>query len=137
MKLTRQENWPTLLGHFFAQNSTRPFSWGEWDCALMAADAVVEMTGHDYAEALRFQYHSSAGALKLIQPYGDLCGLISHLLGQEPLTETLKARRGDVAVIMNDGRQCAGIVWQHGVIATGAGGLVTVPLSAAIAAWEV
>jgi hypothetical protein len=134
--LKREPNWPTLLGHFFSQNSTKAFEWGEWDCALMAADAVKTITGHDYAESLRFQYTDAKGALALIKPYGDLCGLIDHLLAGQSI-DAKNAMRGDVAVVENADRQCAGIVWGSGVFATGQDGLVLVPSSKILQAWRV
>jgi len=136
IKLNRISNWPTLLGHFFASNSEKPFVWGEWDCALMAADAVKVMTDHDYAEALRFQYTDAKGAMRLIEPHGDLRGLIEHLLGS-PITNHRLIQRGDVAVVDNEGRQCTGIVWGSGIFATGEKGLVSLPMSSIIAAWRI
>lgn len=103
----------------------------------MAADAIQVITNHDYAEALRFQYTDAKGAMRLIEPHGDLCGLVTHLLGQEPVSNLRLLQRGDLAVINNDGRQCAGIVWGSGVYATGEHGLVFIPTTSIVAAWRV
>lgn len=134
--IKRQPDWPTKVGLFFAQNAARPFEWGSWDCALMAADTMQEMTGHDFAAPLRGKYHTAAGAMALIKPEGDLIGLVTTLMGQ-PMDNPLMAQRGDLAVVNNEGRQAAGIVWGAGVVAAGQHGLVTVPNSSVLAIWRV
>ena len=59
--IKRRPDWPEKLAAFIETRRERVFSWGEQDCALLAADAVLEMTGVDLASGLR-GYKSARGA---------------------------------------------------------------------------
>ncbi len=137
MNNNRKPNWPTLLGHFFYQNADRPFVWGEWDCCLFAADAIKEITGQDFASELRGKYDDAFGAARLIHPHRDLCGLVTELLPDNSEISIQQAQRGDLAVIENQGRQCAAIFWGRGVFAATETGLVQLPNTSIIKAWRI
>lgn len=109
--MTRFPDWPERLNEFIEGRRERPFSWGANDCALFAADAIVQMTGVDLAKPWR-GYRSERGALTRIQKAGGLreialaAGLIEKPAGL--------AQRGDVVLVMQDGRETFGIVAGNG-----------------------
>ena len=76
------------------------FAWGQCDCALYVADAVLAMTGHDIAAPFRGKYSSAAGSARALKRYGagDLKSTFDTLLPPRPVGF---ARRGDV--VMHDG----------------------------------
>lgn len=76
------------------------FIWGENDCALFVANAVLAMTGHDIAAPFRGKYSTAAGSLRALKRYGsgDLKSTFDTLLPLKPIGF---ARRGDV--VMSDG----------------------------------
>lgn len=118
-----------------AQRQRAPFAWGQHDCCLFAADAVLALTGSDPAAAWRGAYSDAAGAARLLAELGGVRA-IAAAHGRE--IRPLAARLGDVGVLEHDGRDllavCAGDVW----LAPAAGqGLTAAPLDAALAAWRV
>jgi len=140
--MTRYEDWPRRLDDFLQAASERPFSWGERDCCTLAADAVQAMTGDDPYTLWRGKYKSARGAARIVAKAGGLVGLWTQLLGQP--VAPLMARRGDVVVV--GGVACApgwseaaGVVDLTGmwIACAGPAGLVSLPLSAAVAAWRV
>lgn len=60
------------LPEFLRVARARPFAWGRHDCALFAADWVLNETGHDPAAAWRGRYRSEAGAARAIEAAGGL-----------------------------------------------------------------
>ncbi|HEY1847288.1 MAG TPA: hypothetical protein VGH05_20870, partial [Buttiauxella sp.] len=92
---------------------------------------VKAMCGEDFASAYRGTYSTEIGAKKaLLRNHGSLEKALKSCLDEVPVN---LAQRGDVAIIENGGRRCAGIVWTGGVYAAGESGLVLMrerPLSA-------
>jgi hypothetical protein len=131
----RLENWESKLSKYLDEIRYKPFSWGEHDCALMAANAVLAMTGKDYAEKFRGLYHDAAGALRLIPE-----GIAQHLAncGFREI-EPKNAKRGDLVLVINAKREVLGVIDLSGkhVAAPGAFSLALLPRSDAIRAWEV
>ena len=73
-----------------------PFRWGVFDCALMAADAVLALRGYDPAEGIRATYHSPLGAFRCIQSHGGLYGLCASRIGEE--VPTAFSQPGDITL---------------------------------------
>lgn len=111
-----------------------PFKWGEHDCCLFAADAVLAMTGRDPAAAERGTYDSAAGALQLLAELGGLAAVAAR--AGEPITP-LQATVGDVGLVNVNGTDllavCSGLNW----LAPGGTGLVALDLQEAQQAWRV
>lgn len=149
MSLRRLPGWEARLEAMLRAAEGRPFSWGECDCCLLAADAVQALTGHDYAADWRGLYRSRKEAsVRLVAVYGtaDLAILATEMLGAEiPLGQ---ARRGDIAAVPVRGQRAFGGV-MLGVIAAGGrvacltpssqagGGLKLFALDVARHAWRV
>lgn len=84
----------------------RPFVWGEADCCLFVADALIALTGTDYAAPFRGKYTTATGAMKALAPYGGLSGYLDSVFQRVPVN---MAQRGDI-IMAGDGVYSAGIV---------------------------
>lgn len=58
------------LNDYISKNRSRPFSWGEFDCALFAADWVYFLSGFDYAEPFRGKYKTKKEASEALKGQG-------------------------------------------------------------------
>jgi len=58
----------------------REFTYGDADCCQFVSYVVNHLSGKDYAKD--FEYYSEKDALKLINEFGGLKGLITNILGQ-------------------------------------------------------
>lgn len=129
----RRNDWPERLAEFVDAHRRVAFRWGENDCALFAADWVLEATGEDPAATWR-GYASESEAQALIDAAGGMRGLVSL---QERAT-TLLAQRGDVVLAEHEGQQVFGVVVGGGwYAAPGVRGLEFRPMSEVLAAFEV
>ena len=118
-----------------------PFAWGVADCAMLAFDAALAITGRDPAADLRGTYNCGHGALRILHRLGGLCGLMSKRFGSR--IDWADGRDGDPVLLragvctgMGAGHGALGIRWQRDVVAQGADGLVTVPESFALGMWR-
>lgn len=130
----RLPDWAQRLDALVGQALPRPFEWGTHDCCLWAADAVLAQTGQDPAADLRGTYADAAGAARALRAVGGLRGAGARC--GAPI-EPLRAVAGDVGLV-RDGRHpllavFSGQVW----LAVSVRGLITLPQSAASAAWGV
>lgn len=135
--LTRREDWPERLQAFFAERRAAPFAWGANDCALFAADAALEMTGHDFAAPFRGCYDSAFGALRALRANGASC-LAEYVDSVvEPLARPELARRGDWVMFDAADGPALGVVAGRFVVAPGPDGLTFVPPRSWRLAWRV
>lgn len=137
--LTRWPNWPETLAELVEQRAETAFRWGEHDCALLAADAVLAMTGTDPAGALRGAYSTEAEADALIAQYGGLEALAATLAAEVGLGDCAPAfaQRGDVALVTQGNMRALGVVVGDSVAVPAAQGLAFLPLDAIQRAWSV
>jgi hypothetical protein len=126
-------DWPARLDAFLADRSRQPFEWGVNDCALFAADAVLAMTGVDFAVSFR-GYRSGRGAGKLLRECRHLSGIASALLG-EPM-EPGFAQRGDVVLVAGPARNSLGICLGAHYAGPGKFGVEYGPIDRALSAWR-
>lgn len=132
----RHDNWPTLLSDFIERSVNRPFEWGVSDCTLFAASAAAEMTGVDFAKALRGKYSSARGAQRLMDEAGGLSAILLSTGLEE--VQPLCAQRGDAVMVETDGREALGVIGMDGgVVCQGPDGLTFLPIDRALRAWRV
>lgn len=131
--MVRHEDWPLRLSTYLRQRKATPFAWGENDCVLFAADAVLAMTGVDVCAEYR-GYASEAEAEALMGGK-SLKDLVSEKLGM-PFGNYLSARRGDVVLtefnalgVVDDSGQKVAVVTPEG--------LRRAPLTCALYVWRV
>lgn len=98
--MNRRSDWEQRLAEYLANCEGAAFIWGEKDCALFAADAVIAMTDTDPAAAFRGRYSTATGSARALKRYGagTLEETISALFPDRPIGF---ARRGDL--VMHDG----------------------------------
>jgi hypothetical protein len=148
MSLTRTPHWATRELHQFIVDCTpTKFAWGSHDCALMAADAILEMTGVDIAADFRGLYSDEAGAKAAIEKVTgvkngtveDAAAYCAAKHGLAELTHPLMAQRGDLVVLEDAGRVIAGIVHLSGkhIAAAGEAGLKRMDIMKIKRAWRV
>ena len=127
----RQEGWERRLQAYI--DTVGPFEWGKTDCCMFTGGAVHVMTGQHFGEG--YQYRTAAGAAKALARHGGVSAIATKYLGA-PKSIKL-AQRGDV-VSFDAGEGIAlGICVGDKIAAMQKGGLIFLPLSAAIKAWSV
>ena len=126
----RAHDWEARL--FAAVDAARaaPFEWGTHDCALFVADAVLAMTGHDYAADLRGQYSTQAGALRLLAD----TPLRARMDALFPSIEVRMAQRGDAVM---DATGALGVCLGERAAFVGPSGIEMQPTLGAELAWRV
>lgn len=108
------------------------FNYGSVDCCQFTAFIVREMTGVNYAKGLN--YKNEIGAEELIARHGDLVGVLTHAIGEQP--NEAKAD-GDPCVVDVDGiGQVAGIKYGKTVICLLQKGFIRLPEELTIASWN-
>jgi hypothetical protein len=122
-----------LLPEILEKYRVEPFTWGQLDCCLFAANVIRDMTGHDYAEDLRGTYDTQFGAARVLHRYGGLEELVDHFLG--PSQAPSLARRGDV-VLGEVPEPTVGICVGHKAVFKSDGGLESLPLDLCIRSWK-
>ncbi len=107
--MQRLDDWPTLLADAIKAASGRPFSWGEHDCALFAADVCLAITGHDPLAHVRGAYSSAFGAALTLRRLGcnDVAELADQVIGPRERIEA--AQRGDWVLSPDDEARALGV----------------------------
>lgn len=89
----RVHDWHLRLDAVVEAARKREFKYGDFDCAMFAADCAQAVTGIDPAASVR-GYESKTAAYRIIASYGSMEAMITSLLAQEPIHPSA-ARRGD------------------------------------------
>ena len=131
--MKRLEDWPERLAAYVDAHRDTPFRWGQNDCATFAAGAVEAITGHPMEVPI---VESAQDYARFVADLGALREHAADHLGA-PLASPAFARRGDVVLMLLDGRETLGVCIGVEAAAPGASGVLTVPMSAASAAWRV
>jgi hypothetical protein len=123
----------TRLREFLAARRSRAFRPSGMDCAMLAADWVLEIAGWDPALRWRGQYRTLAEGRALIarDGYATPSDVLAPILVEG--AGWMQARSGDIAVVIERGEEVLGIVGGGHVHAPQPGrGLGAVPLDRAI-----
>ena len=132
------EHWREDHFHnFLVESVGKPFVWGQWDCCLYAADAILSYTGIDIAADFRDRYTNGIGALRAIKEVtggstvADAAAYCASKHGLEEHKYPLMAKRGDLVVIQNGDNLIAGVIHLNGrdVISVSEDGPVRLPLA--------
>ncbi|MGP9796210.1 DUF6950 family protein [Halomonas sp. 86] len=109
----RYRDWTTQLHATIKAASERPFSWGEFDCCLFAADCCVAICGIDPAAEYRGRYTSEMGAKRVLSnTHGSLEAAWDACFERVPVK---MAQRGDVVLFDSDFGRCVGVVWANAI----------------------
>lgn len=134
MMRCRTHNWQSALAVTMAARSSTQFSWGTHDCCMFACDCVLAATGHDPASGIRGTYRSAAGAAEVLAAHGGIRALADARLGSR--VDPAIAQVGDIVLVVLEGRDTLAVCAGEAAVAPGAVGLVSMPMSAAVAAWR-
>ena len=117
-----------------------PFLWGTRDCAMLAFDAVLALTGRDPAADLRGAWFDARGAMRKLRELGGWEGVATRF---GPEIAPAQTQAGDVLLLQQ--QWCRGAGAEHGALAVRAGacavaqgaeGLVVVQIAGAARAWR-
>lgn len=136
MSLVRYPDWPGRLHAAVLAARRTPHAWGQFDCALCAADLVHAITGEDFGARWRGTYASEeeADALLKMMGWGDLAGLADAHLPRR----LERPRRGDVVLAEGLCGPFLAVVAQSGQVAgPTAKGLRLTPIGEARLWWSV
>ncbi|QBY42144.1 hypothetical protein QE197_02460 [Arsenophonus nasoniae] len=107
----RHPDWATRLPDTLRAAMSRPFSWGEHDCCLFAADCVMAVCDFDPCSEIRGRYRSKAGALRVLKnKFGSLQQGVSRFFNTIPVEQ---ARRGYVVMFEGDEGLTLGVLWAN------------------------
>jgi hypothetical protein len=138
-------DWDRRLDAHLKAALGRPFSWGEHDCALFAANAVRDMTGIDGAAPFRGRYRTARGATLALRRFagGGLAEAAAAICATHgwPAVPVTLAQRGDLVLLDTAEGPALGLVDLTGRQAVKAGqdGLQALPLDApsVLKAWSI
>jgi hypothetical protein len=96
--MRRLPDWEVRLHAYIEACAGAVFAWGELDCALFSAGAVLAMTGTDPAASFRGRYSTAVGSARALRRYGagTLEATIDAGFVEKPLAF---AGRGDLVMI--------------------------------------
>ena len=133
---TRVPHWEQVLADAIQQVSTRPFIWGQHDCATWAFDLHRDLTDSlDHAALWRGRYRTPIGCERIRRKLGwnTLEEGGRSLLG-EPLADPRLAQRGDL--VLGGDPEAFGVVIGAKAAFVAPEGLVRVPLATCRLAWR-
>lgn len=131
----RLPDWQLRLEEFVRRRRKAPFSWGDNNCCLFAADFVLATTGTDLAPEMRGTCPSTKQALRYLRKHGGVEGLATAALGA-PVSPRL-ATVGDVVAIRTGNRVSLAICNGATAMAPTRHGVCHVAMREAVAAWRV
>lgn len=134
--LKRRQDWPERLIEFL--QNTGPLDWETNNCALFSANAVLAITGVDFAKDYRGP-KTKRGMLSKLRRVcgGNVEDAATRELG-EPMKTTLSASRGDiVSYDFGDGPALGVCLGSQAVFVSENDGLVNVPSHLWRKAWRV
>lgn len=117
---------------FINERRRAPFEWGRNDCCLFVADAVLTLTGRDYAAELR-GYRTALGAARRIKKLGSLDAYLDSLFA--PVAVGF-AKRYDPVLFQAEGGPALGICIGTHFAAVSKHGLSYIGLAHAEKAWK-
>lgn len=107
---SRYQDWPERLAAFIEERRYVPFAWGTNDCCMFAADALLAITGVDFADGLR-TYTTELGAARIIKGAGGMSCLVKGL----DLKPVGFANRGDLVLCHTENGETFGICTGDGL----------------------
>lgn len=93
--MIRRSTWEADLSAYIASVRALPYAYGEHDCGLFVAGAVLAMTGEDPGAPFRGQYSTDLGAAKALKKFGagDLRSTLDRHFHPRPIG---RLQRGDL-----------------------------------------
>lgn len=130
--LQRKGNWSQAFSEFLRARADMPFAWGGNDCCSFAAAGIEAMTGADLMRGVPDYSNAAEAARILMRPLEDW---LDERLNR--MSAPAFAQRGDVGLIVIDGRRSLALVDGHYLYGAGDRKMARVERVAAIMAWAV
>lgn len=93
----RKAGWELSFCTWVERAQRRRFEWGQFDCALMAAECIEQITGTHPHPELVGSYYSPIGAARVLQARSGLSGIMDDLFSQ---VEVDYAQKGDIVLVL-------------------------------------
>lgn len=107
----RNRDWTTRLHDVIKAAHGRPFSWGEFDCCIFAADCALAVCNVDPAADYRGKYTTEVGAKRLLNKnHGSLEAAWDASFAR---VAPAFVQRGDVALYEGPGGRCVAVFWAN------------------------
>lgn len=130
---TRRPDWPMRLAAFLEARAAMPFKWGTNCCASFAIAWVEEMTGRT---PFAVDWTDAASAEEKRRLLGGMRQAWRDVLGAETQNWRM-IRRGDVALVDIDGRDCGVVCTGTTLAGPGVERLMHLPLDRALLVWRI
>lgn len=130
----RPQDWPTRLAEFIEERRAMSFAWGTNDCASFACAWVERLYGTDPKAELSIKYRTEREAAKVLKS-GGLHAWCCAFRGEPK--PGVYARRGDIALGEQNGRDALFVVTGPHIVGPGAEGLVFLPRETARFTWSI
>lgn len=117
--MVRYPDWTSRLESLLRASVGRKFKYGDWDCSLFVADAILEMTGSDMAAPYRGRYSSRTEALLVAKEIAG-AGSIEAIAETQAATHEMlrvpfiRASRGDMVLLRRPRDYSLGILGMDG-----------------------
>lgn len=128
----RLPNWPRLLDEYVDAARLQPFGWGALDCCTFAAGAVRVITGRVVPLPA---WSGRRAAVDVLRRLGGLRAAADRHLGD--MQPAPAARRGDVLLLQQQGRDLLAVCLGHAWAAPARYGLAFGPAHEALGAWGI
>ena len=99
-KIKRVPDWEQRFNKWITDNKHKSFKWGEWDCGLMAASNISNLTDFDVYDEFAGNYDDEKSAYVFLKNKRGFIGLCNKVLG-ESINPNF-ARRGDIILSLFD-----------------------------------
>jgi hypothetical protein len=123
-----------IVEEFIAAEAAKPFGWAVSDCTAMCDRWVRLRRGVSPVEAGRIAYGDRDSALRLLP---RLAAMMSRGMRRAGLSKTLEPRKGDVGLVLFDGRIGPAIHAGTHWITRHEDGFIGAPLGNVWKAWRV
>ena len=137
--MTRRQDWPERLADLVEARRYAPVVWGVHDCAMFAADAVLEITARDPLAQWRGAYATEAEGEAITAPAGGFAPFMAAAFAAFGAAECPPslACRGDVGLVRYGNTESMGVVLGGIVAVPGLDGLSFLRRAALLRAWTV
>jgi hypothetical protein len=121
IELIRHLDWSSRLLRYITTATSKTFKWGEFDCALNAADSTLAITGVDLVPQFRGQYSNEEEAFELLRQHGYK-NTFEFALDNYPTKEgILNGFSGDLGAFDYNGETIVGLIYQSRIFSPSPG----------------
>lgn len=138
-RVGRRYDWPERLAALVEERRNSPFIWGVHDCAMFAADAILQMTGCDPLAEWRGRYGDEDGGNSITEAMGGFDAFMEAAFARFGMRDCPAAltQRGDVALVAYGNIRSLGVILGGSVAVPGLDRLSFLPTRLINRAWAV